>query len=198
MASLLISCQQNNPELKPLPEKDMSYKMFNEKQLEILGQPESNFDNLEMTYVLDLDTITKDSFIRIDFDSIYHIFQEVDFKFTSKDSTVLKVMLNTFSFNYYNNHKFKPSFLEVSYYSDDLLGLNLGSKEHGAMTCNIYEKSSGVRLAGYNKSNYDGAFFLGSSTSHDTFQEIRMVLKVDTLLYEQSFLTKDIDERTTE
>ncbi len=60
----------------------------------------------------------------------------------------------------------------------------------------MYEKSSGLNLLSFSDPNYEGSFFLGSSTKHDTFKEVRVVLRIDTLFYEQSYLTKDTDDRT--
>lgn len=193
---LLVYACDSSKTIKEEPKKENSNRKFIENQLKVLDQPQGYFNNLNLTYLYDLDTISKDSFDKLDYDSIYHIFQEIDFKFISKDSILRNVTLNSVSFEYYRTHTFKPTFLEVSYYSDNLLSLNLGSKEHGKMSCEMFDKATGVRISGFNKDNYQGSFFLGSMTKHDTFKEIRMLLKIDTLLYEQSYLTKYIDDRT--
>jgi|GEM_PF-4394668 len=191
---IAVACQ--NTSQIDVVKKEISYKRFLDKQVEILGKPNGYYKNMELTYLYDMDTISKDSFLSLDFDSVYNIFQELDFKFISIDSIIRKATLNTISKKYYKSHTFKPSFLDVTYYSDNLLGLNLGSKEHGQMKCVMYDNNTGERLAEFTKKDYKGSFFLGSMTAHDTFDQVRMVLKIDSLIYDQTFLTKDIDQRT--
>ena len=192
---VLIGCG-NKKDLNSKSETiDQSYLLFIQNRIDFFNKPFGYYRNLNLIHTIDGDTITADSVKRVVLDSLYHIFHDRQFIKVTRDSFEMNSTFELYTKKYAAQNKFKPSFLVLNYYSDNLIGLNLGSHEQGPMQCDVYDKETGMIVSQFNDRNYDGSYFLGGRAASDTFNVLRMVLKIGSFFYEEEFLKKDIDER---
>ncbi|MBT8233827.1 MAG: hypothetical protein HKO66_09520 [Saprospiraceae bacterium] len=179
---------------------DKSYRLFNEAIFEQLGKPLRLGPAKAEYYLCDFDTITKDSFKNIYLDSIYHIFTNSKLLLLPKrkinfDSLQYEFTYSSISKSYASKNSLDPAVFDLSYYSDNLLGVSLGTREKGEMMYDIYDVESLRILGSNNKPKYDGSFYIGSRAMTDTFDNIRVVLSVDRKIFEKSFSKAAIDDR---
>lgn len=198
LAFIICSCHTDHSnKINTLNDED-SYAIYNRHfRNDTLNKRWPSKKLSRKAYTIDNDTITKDSFYAIPIIDLYHTFIDMDFNFIRTDSFYYALTYNAFTKEYYNKNKFTPLLADISLYSDNLIGLNVGSTVKQPMNADCYDAESGAFITSFKDDKYDGSYFIGQQLKNDSFQTLRMILKIGDSFFESTFNKEDIDDRTS-
>ena len=193
ISAMIISCKTDTK--KASPEQDLSYTKHVE---EVLSNETLNFSNvrsigiqLSNEYSIDNKIITKDELLGLNRNELFHIFLNHQYE-GQRDTPRMVRKFEAFSHDYFKTNQLEPAYVKLNFYDGNLTGLNLGSETKGEFVANVYDVTNGKNLANFNQGDFDGIFYLGSNTAYDTFENVRLVVKIDTLLFQKEYTKEEM------